>query len=99
MKRYLLISIIILLVLFIIVYALIINKDSKKSIASVNSNNESAKHLDFISDIPIPDSITFYYGGLQKTFLKDTYEFNKIIKLNNNRDEKNLNTLELQIGY
>lgn len=106
-KNILIIGIIILVfILVIIAYDMFANKNLKKNnliselekdVVSAKSNERNTIYISSLSDIPTPDLIIFYYNGLKKTFYRDTYEFNKIIDLNNKRDDKNLSPLELVV--
>lgn len=72
------------------------NNEDNNNITNLNGD-QNPQDLKSLQDIPKPDSIIFYHNGVQRTFYKETKEFNEIIKLNNKRDTKNLGPMKLAV--
>lgn len=62
-----------------------------------NNGNDNAKEVEFLTELPEPDSIIFYYNGNSKTFVKDSEEYKKIIDINYSRNKEKLCPLKLSM--
>lgn len=62
-----------------------------------NNGNDNAKEVEFLNELPEPDSIVFYYNGKSKTFSKDSEEYKKIIDMNYARNKTKLSPLKLSM--
>ncbi len=62
-----------------------------------NNGNDNAKEVEFLTELPNPDSIIFYYNGKYKTFNNESEEYKKIIELNVKRNYMKLSPLKMSI--
>lgn len=72
------------------------NNEINNDVSNLNED-KAPKEIVSLLEVPIPDSIIFYHNGISKTFVKGSYEFNEIIKLNNKRDSGKLGALQLVV--
>lgn len=104
-KKILLLMIILIFIIIILVIFVLLNKNNvieneeNNIINDINYNYEEYKYnenkiypknLENISELPLPSKIIYYKEGITYSFNFGSTEYNEIIKLNNNRNSKEL---------
>lgn len=72
------------------------DKDLDVTIYS-NNGNDNAKEVEFLTELPEPDNIIFYYMGKSKVFSKNSEEYKNIIEINYAQNKEKLSPLKLSM--